>query len=108
MIRIFKDDRTEAEQKTHTVAVVGTDPFLSGWGDAENGVSYAGWACRPEDIDETEASVRLRGDMLRVRIVTLKGYKPKAAHTHIYVWRKPKSYEWFEGKLSPKYSEETS
>jgi len=29
---IFKDDRTEEQKKTHKMAVVGTDVFMSGWG----------------------------------------------------------------------------
>ena len=87
-MNILKDDRTEAQKQTHTVAVVGTDPFLSGWGDAKNGASYAVWACKPEDLLETEVWVRRRGDMNRVRTVTLKRWRPQAAHTHIYFWQR--------------------
>jgi hypothetical protein len=85
--RTFIDDRTEEQKKTHVLAVVGTDTFMSGWGGAEGGKSYAGWACRPEDLWPTERRVRARGDMHRVRVVSLRDYRPQAAHTHIYVHR---------------------
>lgn len=83
---IFKDDRTPEQMKTHTLAVMGTDSFMSGWGDAMDGLSYAGWACTPDDLKHVYAWVRSRSDMKRVRVVTLGGYRPAgAAHTHIYV-----------------------
>jgi hypothetical protein len=81
----FQDDRSDKQKKTHTLAVVGTDSFMSGWGGAEGGMSYAGWACTYEDLDATERMVLARRDMKRVRIVSLDGYRPSAAHTHIYV-----------------------
>ncbi|MEE8374060.1 MAG: hypothetical protein V3R87_10100 [Dehalococcoidia bacterium] len=90
--RFVQDDRTEAEKRTHTVAVVGTDPFMSGWGEASRGASYAAWACRPEDLLEAEVAVRARGDLDRVRRVTLKGYRPQADHTHVYVWKRRTSW----------------
>ena len=43
------DDRTPDEIKTHIWIVAGTDSFLSGWGEAKGGVSYAGWACKYND-----------------------------------------------------------
>ena len=39
---IFQDDRTPEQKKTHTLIVLATDRFMSGWGMAKNGVSYAG------------------------------------------------------------------
>jgi len=80
------DDRTADEKKTHTLGVVGTDTFMSGWGLANKGLSYAVWACTPDDVDVIEKRIRNRGDMKRVRIVTLNGYTARGAtHTHIYV-----------------------
>jgi hypothetical protein len=81
------DDRTEEEKSTHLVLWGGTDSFLSGWGGAEGGSSYAFWACRPEDSLACERWVRSRGDMKRVREVTTD-YRPPSApgHCHIYVW----------------------
>lgn len=84
---IVEDDRTAEQRDTHTFAVVGTDPFMSGWGKAANGASYAAWACTPGQLDECESRVRKRGDMNRVRIVALRDWRPEAAHTHIYVYK---------------------
>lgn len=92
---IIKDDRTEAQKTTHRYLVVGTDSFLSGWGHAAGGASYAAWACETsEEVDKAMAWVEGRSDMQRVRFVIenpSRGYtyRPKAhlcAHLHIYVW----------------------
>jgi len=81
----MEDDRTELEKRTHPVVVVGTDPFLSGWGKAEGGVSYAGWACTVSDHYTVDRWVRRRDDMKRVRTVG-SDYRPKGTgHCHIYV-----------------------
>lgn len=70
----IEDDRTEAEKKTHTVIIAMTDSFMSGWGRAgSNGVSYAGWAAKPEDADVVERWVRGRSDAKRVRVVSALG-----------------------------------
>ena len=83
---ITQDARTEEQQQTHTLAWVGTDPFMSGWGNAENGASFAGWACTLDDLNRCESWVRGRGDMQRVRLVALDGYYPDCADCHIYVF----------------------
>ena len=86
---ILQDDRTAEERETHTVIVLGTDSFMSGWGMCrDGGISYAGWACRPDDLDKVERWVRSRGDMKRVRIVG-GDYTPGnlSGHCHIYVVR---------------------
>ena len=83
---ITTDDRTEAQKLTHRLAVVGTDTCLSGWGQASGGKSYAGWAFRDGDMSACLAWVDGRSDMSHVRVVTLAGYYPSAAHTHIYVY----------------------
>jgi len=67
---IIKDRRNEAQLKTHRYLVIGTDRFLSGWGSARGGASYAAWAC--ETLTEAKAKadeIRHRSDMKRVRIV---------------------------------------
>ena len=79
------DDRTPDERKTHVWIVAGTDSFLSGWGRAKGGVSYAGWACRWEHLNQVEKWVRNRGDMKRVRIVGGDWRPGGQGHTHIYV-----------------------
>ena len=83
---IFQDDRTPEQHKTHTLIVLMTDSFLSGWGKAGNGPSYAGWACRPELVDTLEQRIRARSDARRVRVVS-GDYRPPAreGHCHIYV-----------------------
>ena len=82
---ILVDDRTGSEKRTHTIIVMMTDKFLSGWGGAKGGPSYAGWACRPDDINTVERWVRSRSDAQRVRIVG-GDYRPPsgAGHCHIY------------------------
>ena len=83
---ILKDDRTEEQKKTHVWGVVGTDPFMSGWGEAKDGASYAVWATTAGNVASVEREVLNRGDMHRVRVVYLPDYRPRfAAHVHIYV-----------------------
>lgn len=85
---IKQDDRTEAQRKTHRLAVVGRDSFLSGWGCARGGYSRAAWAFDPAEInsDRVENWVRSRDDMQYVSLVDLRTYRPKnTAHFHIYV-----------------------
>ena len=80
-----QDDRTPEQIKSHTVLVAMTDKFLSGWGKAERGKSYAAWACRPKDADRVLRWVESRSDALRVRVVG-NSWNPRGnGHTHIYV-----------------------
>ena len=81
----IQDDRTAEERKTHTWIVVGTDSFMSGWGKASGGVSYAAWACKGSDVDRVENWVRARSDMKRVRIVSGRWCPRGNGHAHIYV-----------------------
>lgn len=79
------DDRTEEQKKTHRWLVIGTDTFMSGWGEAEGGKSIAAWACLPSDRQEVLNWVESRGDMKRVR-ETVGDYRPGGkGHCHIYV-----------------------
>lgn len=83
----YVDDRTEPQKETHPIIVAGTDSFMSFWGQAAGGLSYAGWACRHEDLVSVERWVRSRTDMKRVRVVG-SDWKPKGSrikHVHIYV-----------------------
>ena len=82
----FVDERTIDQKKTHTVIVMMTDAFLSNWGRAEGGPSYAGWACEPEKAGEVESKIRARPDARRVRIVN-GNYRPPSGlgHCHIYM-----------------------
>lgn len=87
---IIEDDRTEAQRRTHTILVVMTDSFLSGWGRAQGGASVAAWACdSTENFLDAEKWVRSRSDAKRVRICydSPRRYRPRhAAHFHVYVW----------------------
>ena len=87
---IHEDDRTPEQRKTHTVLVVMTDSFLSGWGQAAGGTSVAAWATSStEETAAAERWVRNRGDAKRVRVVydSPRRYRPRrAAHFHVYVW----------------------
>ena len=84
---VYVDDRTDEQRRTHLLAVVGTDPGMSGWGEAADGASYAGWACTYNEWERCFDMVQHRCDMKYVRLVTLNKYHPNAAHTHIYVYR---------------------
>ena len=81
---IKQDDRTPEQVETMPIAVVGTDKFMSGWGGAAGGASVAAWACRPEHEKAVVEWVEARKDMSRLRTVTLKGYRPRCAHFHVY------------------------
>ncbi len=84
---IFSDERTPEQHKTMPYLVIGTDNFLSGWGGAKWGKSYAAWACSGEDVEAVLRWVEARKDMSRVRVVR-EPYRPKGCvHLHIYVAR---------------------
>ena len=84
----INDTRTGAE-KDLPFLVVGTDRFMSGWGKASGGASYAAWACDYATLDRCEARILARGDMMRVRVVRAATYRPgpNCAHLSIYVYR---------------------
>ena len=82
-----KDDRSDSEMNTHTCYVKARDTFLSGWGQAEGGTSYAIWACRPEHLDTVFDWVKGRGDMQRVSTSTFRYEQLRGDNDqlHIYV-----------------------
>ena len=85
---IIRDDRTPKQKESHTWLIIGTDPFMSGWGEATKGVSVAAWACKPEQSHIVKKWVESRSDMKRIREVSEYGrpYRPQGAgHCHIYV-----------------------
>jgi hypothetical protein len=89
---IKKDDRTEEQKLTHTLAVVARDKFLSGWGGARGGTSRCAWAYDIKAIGEKGADrlfnwVKNRSEMRGVNIARINLYKAPArtAHFHIYV-----------------------
>jgi hypothetical protein len=78
---MIQDDRTPEQKTTHTNLAGGRDSFMSGWGEAEGGASYAYWACTDASVDAVTRWVESRGD------ITVSLYNPasKAKHTHVYV-----------------------
>ena len=85
---LIDDDRTTEERETLRYAVVGTDPFMSNWGKAEHGASYAAWAVDGGHIHEALGWAERRGDIKRIRVVVLDDYRPRAhGHLHIYTWK---------------------
>jgi hypothetical protein len=82
---VIQDDREQGQRLTHVWIVAGRDKFMSGWGKATGGVSYAGWACKSEDRERVLDWVRNRGDMKNVKM-HLDPWKPTGkGHAHIYV-----------------------
>ena len=81
----YQDDRTDKERETHQDIVLMTDTFMSGWGRADGGTSYAGWACRPEHVNQVKRWVCGRGESRNVEVVD-GDFRPQGiGHTHIYV-----------------------
>lgn len=82
----LEDDRTAEQKKTHQAIVLMTDRFLSGWGKARGGLSYAGWACTENEVEDMIARLLRRSDAKNVRVVR-GNYRPPGGpgHCHIYV-----------------------
>jgi len=80
------DDRTEEQKERLTAVVIARDSWMSGWGGAQGGASYAGWACRPEDADEVFDWVVARSEMKGVEIAAgnFRPEDPDCVHCHIY------------------------
>ena len=57
---MMQDDRTLDQKLTHTIGIVGTDSFMSGWGKAQGGHSYAVWACEPDNVAATLSRIENR------------------------------------------------
>jgi hypothetical protein len=86
---IKKDDRTEEEKGTHTLAVVARDSFMSGWGGARGGASRCAWAFDPAKVNSDRVFnwVKDRSEMKYVSLVDIRTYRPPSGtqHFHIYV-----------------------
>jgi hypothetical protein len=83
----IEDDRTTEQKTALPWLIVGTDSFMSGWGKASGGLSYAAWACDDAQLRDCECWVERRSDMRRVRRVYGK-YRPRGCvHLHIYIWK---------------------
>ena len=78
------DDRTPEQRQTHKWLVVATHKFMSGWGEARGGVSYAAWDCTEETYQHVLKWVEARKEMKRVRLVYGE-WRPRGnGHAHIY------------------------
>ena len=91
-------DRRSDQEKEETIGfIVGTDSFMSGWGQAP-GTSYFAIPVRTrEEWDETLAFMMGRGDMLRVREVG-KDYRPRLrAGDHLSI-RRPRGTRVEDGE----------
>jgi hypothetical protein len=84
---ILKDERTEEQKKTHNILITATDKFMSGWGQARDGLSKCAWACDThEKADKILAWVQSREEMKYVNIHYRNEWRPRnAAHVSIYV-----------------------
>lgn len=82
----WQDDRTDAQQGTHTVIIAGHDEFMSRWGRGKTaGGSTAAWACTPENARAVIDWVEAREDMTRVRKTTESALSRVKGLVHIYV-----------------------
>ncbi len=85
----IEDGRTDEQKKTHVLAVVARDRFMSGWGGASGGASRCAWAFDPALVNSDRVFnwVKSRSEMLHVNLVDLRTYRPPTgtAHFHVYV-----------------------
>lgn len=81
----LKDRRTDSQKETHNLLVVARDQFMSGWGEAQHGTSYAAWACDSLAMrDRVLLWVQSRGDMSNVRCK--RGLPTVGHHDHLSVY----------------------
>lgn len=77
---ITNDRRSEADKVRTLGFVIATDKFMSGWGGAEGGSSYFAVPFTSyDDADLIEANMKVRPEMLRVRVVSAK-YQPRTTY----------------------------
>ncbi len=86
---ILKDDRIDEQKKTHTLAVVARDSFMSGWGGARGGASRCAWAFDPSKVNSDRVFnwVKSRTEMKHINLVLINNYRAprETTHFHIYV-----------------------
>ena len=81
MTTTIEDDRTDAERQTLTELIGGRDSFMSGWGKASGGGSFAFWACTPAQAADVRAWVVSRDEFT---LVEFERMSQQATHCHIY------------------------
>lgn len=84
---IIEDRRNEEQRKTHILAVVARDTFMSGWGQAP-GVSRCCWAFDPAVVNSDRIFnwVKHRSEMRNVSLVDLRSYRPARNTSHFSVY----------------------
>jgi len=84
---IIKDRRTIEQKHNLNRFVIGYDPWMSGWGEAEGMKSYAVWACSEDDLSTVEHWVRTvkSADLLNIRVLDSLAALPQGdVHISIY------------------------
>ncbi len=76
MSGVINDRRSDQDKLDTQGFVVGTDRFMSGWGQAPRRSLYAVPFRSYQEAEEIEDWLNSRGDMLRVRVVG-KDYRPR-------------------------------
>lgn len=92
-------DTRPKNTRRETIAVAARDEFMSGWGEAEGGYSYAAWACKSHD-DAEKVSKWLNGreemqdiqiieaatsrDLKMCIITAVSGFEVETKHLSIY------------------------
>lgn len=85
-MKLWKDDRSEEQMKTHTVIVAARDTSSFAVSRTKRyGGCTSAWACRPEDADLLFDYVRSRSEMKRVRFTTAERLERIKGMVHIYV-----------------------
>jgi hypothetical protein len=79
----IEDERTGAQKSW--ILVGGIDRFMSGWGGAKNGKSWAFWACPLSMVPAVGKWVKERGDIVHYRELAGNAkLRFGRGHVHIY------------------------
>lgn len=94
MSGIVHDKRTDDERAATIGYVVGTDRFMSGWGEAPGTSYYAVAVSSTDEREIVEANMRGRSEMLRVRF----NLRPPRARSgdHVSIVGPEEAGPWFE------------
>ena len=101
---MIEDRRTEEQKQKLKYFVMGTDTFLSGWGQAKDAISYAVWFCETEEQHKKLKSfVKSRPEMTRIILGTAESFermlerKPLMAEkNHISIYATDEKHIAFE------------
>lgn len=80
------DDRTEEQKTALVTGIAVTDRLLSIF-PGSKGKSVAVWAFNPISVDANKVWdwLKKQPHYKRVRVVSMRNYRPKCGHLHIYV-----------------------